>query len=73
VARSVKRGGHVIVSTFGPESPTKCRGLDVMRYDADFLHDQFGAKFRLVQTSEELHRTPLGGSQLFLYSYCRLE
>ncbi len=24
-------GGHVIVSTFGPEGPTKCSGLDVMR------------------------------------------
>ncbi len=26
VARSVKRGGHVIVSTFGPEGPTQCSG-----------------------------------------------
>jgi 2-polyprenyl-3-methyl-5-hydroxy-6-metoxy-1,4-benzoquinol methylase len=73
VARSVKRGGHVIVSTFGPEGPTKCSGLDVMRYDADSLHDQFGAKFRLVESSEELHQTPLGGTQQFLYCYCRVE
>jgi 2-polyprenyl-3-methyl-5-hydroxy-6-metoxy-1,4-benzoquinol methylase len=27
-ARAVKAGGHVIVSTFGPEGPTKCSGLD---------------------------------------------
>jgi 2-polyprenyl-3-methyl-5-hydroxy-6-metoxy-1,4-benzoquinol methylase len=73
VARSVKRGGHVIVGTFGPEGPTKCSGLDVMRYDADSLHDQFGAKFRLVESSEELHQTPLGGTQQFLYCYCRVE
>ena len=25
----------IIVSTFGPEGPTKCSGLDVMRYDAE--------------------------------------
>jgi len=35
VARSVKRDGHVIVSTFGPEGPMKCSGLDVVRYAAD--------------------------------------
>ena len=35
VARAVRRGGHVIVSTFGPDGPAKCSGLDVIRYDAD--------------------------------------
>ena len=48
VARSVRTGGHVIVGTFGPEGPEKCSGLDVVRYDADSLHDQFGGTFRLV-------------------------
>lgn len=73
VARSVKRGGHVIVSTFGPEGPTKCSGLDVVRYDSDSLHDQFGARFRLVESSRELHQTPFGIKQQFLYCYCRIE
>jgi hypothetical protein len=73
VARSVKRGRHVIVSTFGPKGPTKCSGLDVMRYDADSLHDQYGARFHLVKTSQELHQTPFGTTQQFLYCYCRVE
>src|SRR5262245_39172948 len=34
VARSVKPGGHVIVAAFGPEGPTQCSGLDVVRYDS---------------------------------------
>jgi 2-polyprenyl-3-methyl-5-hydroxy-6-metoxy-1,4-benzoquinol methylase len=72
-ARSVKPGGHVIVSTFGPEGPTKCSGLDVVRYDAESLHDQFGTRFRLVESSKELHETPLGTTQQFLYCYCRVE
>jgi SAM-dependent methyltransferase len=29
VAQAVKPGGHVLVSTFGPEGPTKCSGLEV--------------------------------------------
>src|SRR5258708_21597124 len=36
--RAVKPGGHVLVSTFGPEGPTKCSGLEVARYDAESLH-----------------------------------
>lgn len=71
--RAVKPGGHVIVSTFGPEGPVNCSGLDVVRYDADRLHDEFGAQFRLVESSKELHRTPFGTTQQFLYCYCRVE
>jgi 2-polyprenyl-3-methyl-5-hydroxy-6-metoxy-1,4-benzoquinol methylase len=73
VARSVKPGGHVIVSTFGPEGPTKCSGLDVVRYDADSLHDEFGTRFRLVESSKEVHETPFGATQQFLYCLCCLE
>jgi 2-polyprenyl-3-methyl-5-hydroxy-6-metoxy-1,4-benzoquinol methylase len=73
VARAVKPGGHVIVCTFGPEGPTKCSGLDVIRYDAESLHDQFGVHFRLVESSKELHRTPFGTTQQFLFCYCKVE
>jgi len=38
----VNPGGHVIISTFGPEGPTKCSGLEVMRYDTESLHNEFG-------------------------------
>ncbi len=72
-ARAVKPGGHVIVSTFGPEGPMECSGLEVMRYDADSLHNEFGARFRLVESSKELHQTPFGKTQQFLYCYCRVE
>jgi SAM-dependent methyltransferase len=72
VVRGVKVGGHVIVGTFGPEGPTRCSGLEVMRYDAGSLHDEFGERFRLVESSNELHQTPSGATQQFLYCYCRL-
>ena len=73
VAHAVKPGGHVIVSTFGPEGPTKCSGLDVVRYDAESLHNEFGVHFNLLDHSEELHRTPSGTVQQFLYCLCRVE
>jgi hypothetical protein len=73
VARGVRHGGHVIVSTFGPKGPTKCSGLNVVRYDPESLHREFGVHFSLLGSSKELHETPLGTVQQFLYCYCRLE
>src|SRR5215470_5881209 len=72
-AYAVKRGGHVIVGTFGPEGPTECSGLKVVRYDADSLHDEFGVRFQLVESTKELHQTPFGTTQQFLYCFCRVE
>jgi 2-polyprenyl-3-methyl-5-hydroxy-6-metoxy-1,4-benzoquinol methylase len=73
VLNAMRPGGFVIVSTFGPEGPTHCSGLEVMRYDAEALHRQFGVGFRLVESSKELHHTPWGAAQQFLYCYCRVE
>lgn len=73
VARAVKPGGHVIVATFGPEGPEKCSGMDVVRYDAGSLHGEFGAKFRLLDSVTELHETPWGTPQQFMYCFCRVE
>jgi SAM-dependent methyltransferase len=73
VARTVKPGGHVLVSTFGPEGPAKCSGLKVVRYDAESLHAEFGVRFRLLDSIKELHNTPFGTTQQFLYCLCRVE
>jgi len=72
VKRSVRPGGHVLVATFGPEGPTKCSGLDVVRYGADELHAQFGPDFHKVGSAMEVHTTPGGAEQQFVYCYCRL-
>ena len=72
VVRSVRPGGHIIVSVFGPEGPTKCSGLETMHYDAESLYREFGARFQLIESSKELHHTPMGTTQQFLYCYCRI-
>jgi 2-polyprenyl-3-methyl-5-hydroxy-6-metoxy-1,4-benzoquinol methylase len=72
VASAVRPGSAVIVSTFGPEGPEKCSGLDVLRYDAPSLHEEFGPRFRLVDSLKELHLTPFGTTQQFVYCYCVL-
>lgn len=71
VLKSVKPGGYVIVAAFGPGGPLQCSGLDVVRYAPDALHAEFGAPFRLLGHETEIHRTPAGGAQEFVYCYCR--
>lgn len=73
VGSALKPGGHVIIGTFGPEGPLKCSGLDVVRYDAKSLHKEFGPRFQLIESSKEVHQTPFGAAQQFLYCYCTLQ
>jgi len=72
VRKSVRSGGHVLVSTFGPGGPTKCSGLEVVRYDTRSLHAEFGSGFQLLEGLQELHETPFGTTQQFLYCLCRV-
>jgi len=64
---AVKRNGHLIISTFGQEGPTRCSGLDTVRYDAVALEAHFSSQFILMDTRIEWHTTPSGGRQQFLY------
>ena len=70
VRRAVRPGGHVIVAAFGPDGPLQCSGLPVVRYDPDALHAQFGDAFELVEHTQEVHHTPGGAVQHFVYCHC---
>jgi ubiquinone/menaquinone biosynthesis C-methylase UbiE len=71
VMHSVKAGGHVIVATFSVDGPSRCSGLEVVRYNPNSLHDEFGHNFGLVYSTSESHETPFGTEQKFIYCYCR--
>ncbi|MGH9947520.1 MAG: class I SAM-dependent methyltransferase [Pyrinomonadaceae bacterium] len=71
VIRSVKLGGHIIVASFSLEGPLKCSGLDVRRYSPETMHGEFGNAFQLVESKGEIHQTPFGTTQDFVYCYCR--
>lgn len=68
---TVRPGGHVIVATFAEDGPEKCSGLPVMRYQPEGLHAEFGDAFLLVAHEKEVHHTPFGTDQQFVYCYCR--
>ena len=70
---ALKPGGHAIISTFGPEGPTRCSGLDVVRYDSTSLQRELGPRSQLLDSFTQQHRTPFGTTQQFLYCLFRLE
>ena len=69
---AVKPGGHIVVATFGPSGPERCSGLEVMRYHPEEIHSEFGHTFQQIGSSSEIHKTPWGQEQEFVYCYCRL-
>ena len=69
--RAVPLGGHVIIAAFAPEAPPKCSGLPVRRYDAEALQRELGGAFELAEARTEVHRTPGGVVQPFLYARFR--
>ncbi len=62
--RCLAPDGWVVVATFGPNGPTTCSGLPIVRYTHDELVAEFPG-FELVATSGEDHVTPWGSTQQF--------
>ncbi len=66
---SLQARGQLVIATFGPDGPRQCSGLDVVRYSVESLQSELGSGLQLVATEAELHRTPSGAKQSFVY--CR--
>lgn len=68
VKQTVPIGGHVIISTFSPTGPEQCSGLNTCRYSANSLTAELGDGFWLLKEVPEVHVTPRGKSQSFMYA-----
>jgi SAM-dependent methyltransferase len=64
---ALRDGGQAIVATFSLDGPPKCSGLEVRRYSAKTLAEELGPSFELVESREQVHRTPAGKGQSFVY------
>ncbi len=61
--------GHLLLATFGPEGPERCSGLPVQRHDIGTLQLLLADRFDLRDHAFEVHQTPSGSAQQFLYSW----
>jgi len=71
IRRALSPSGVVVVATFGPDGPQKCSGLDVKRHSTETIGSVFGSEFSLLESHIEMHRTPGGADQQFLYCVFR--
>ncbi len=69
--KALKPGGHLVIGTFAPQAPPKCSGLPVQRYTPQRLETTLGKEFELERHHNELHITPGGVEQMYLYCHFR--
>jgi SAM-dependent methyltransferase len=70
--RAVQPGGHALIAGFATDGPTRCSGLEVVRYSPESLKLELGEGFELIESAREEHRTPSGATQAFVYCLFRV-
>ena len=69
--KALKTEGHLVIGTFAPEAPAMCSGLPIQRYSVEQLENTLGDEFELLRHHKELHITPGGVEQMYLYCHFR--
>jgi SAM-dependent methyltransferase len=64
-------GGYLFFGVFAPESPPKCSGLPVQRYNLREITELVGSGFEIMRSRKEPHTTPGGVEQMYLYTCFR--
>lgn len=70
-SETVLAGGHAIIASFALDGPERCSGLPIQRWSVDGLRHAFSAAFDLTNSATEIHTTPWGASQSFVYAVLR--
>ncbi len=68
---AVLPGGHAIIAAFAPDGPERCSGLPIQRWSVDGLRHAFSEAFDLTNSATEIHTTPWGAAQSFVYAVLR--
>ncbi len=69
--RGVSVGGYVILAPFALSGPERCSGLPVRRYSADMLQAELGPAYHLIDQQVQIHVTPTGNHQNFIWCLFR--
>jgi len=70
-AAAVEPGGLAVLGAFAIDGPDSCSGLPVVRYDAAGLAAVLGHSFELIHSVDEVHHTPWGAPQHFVWAVLR--
>jgi len=69
--KALNPGGHAIIAAFAIDGPPKCSGLDVERYSPEKMKNELGDSFEFIKSIKEVHMTPWGSEQKFIYCYSK--
>ncbi len=67
VRSSVPVGGTVVIATYAEDGPEMCSGLPVTRYSPEELTAAMGSGFTVTHSEREIHVTPTGAEQRFIW------
>ena len=67
VSNAIKIGGHLVISTFSLTGPEKCSNLQVSHYSSSTLEMVFNENFKIISHFNEVHTSPYGTTQDFLF------
>jgi hypothetical protein len=67
VRACVPEGGTVVIATFAEDGPEMCSGLPVTRYSPEELIAAMGPGFTVTHSEREIHVTPTGAEQRFIW------
>lgn len=70
-ARALRPGAAILISTFAPDGPTKCSGLEVAQLSPDDIATALGTAFQYISGAAHTHTTPWGAPQRFSLCLCR--
>jgi 2-polyprenyl-3-methyl-5-hydroxy-6-metoxy-1,4-benzoquinol methylase len=70
-ADHIKYGGHLIIATFAEDGPLICSGLHIQQYSEQSLAAVFSAYFDTVKVFKEIHKTPSGIEQSYIFAVLR--
>jgi len=71
LSKAVPPGGYVAVATFAADGPEQCSGLPVRRYSSTLLTEALATACSPLGFEHEIHITPAGAEQHFLYGHFR--
>ncbi len=67
----IKKGGYLIMATFAEGGPFSCSGLPVQQYNEESLPAVFAENFETERVFKEIHLTPTGNEQGFIFAVMR--
>jgi len=72
LGHALKPGGHAVIAAFASDGPSQCSGLPVVRYSPETLAVEVGPGLALIAEHREVHTTPAGSQQAFIYCVFRV-